>query len=100
MLKQTFVSGDGVKSEVIWNNDSAEVRTSQRVDGIIDEFRRDSENINHKAAGRLAARIPTELFYRWRKEWRDQHSDKWEWRTWLAMRLNSPDYSHLRNQKI
>jgi len=48
------------------------------------------------SALRHAATVPIILYQAWRKEWREKYSDKWEWRTFLAMKLNSADYAYLR----
>lgn len=67
------------------------------VQSILDQNQRDrSLGHNPKAMGRHAARVPLPLLETWRQEWRANHADKWEWSTYLAMKLNSRDYSHLR----
>lgn len=97
---EVFHSLHGVRSEVRINDDSIEVKRTQRVDHILDGFREQSETVNRKAAGRIAARIPIETYHAWRDEWRKNHSDRWEWTTFLASRLNNPDFKKLRNQKL
>lgn len=99
-LVETFTSVNGVRSEVRINDDSIEVKRTQRVDKIIDGFRHQSENINRKSSMRIGARIPVETYWSWHDEWRRHHSDRWEWKTFLVQRLNNPDYKFLRNQKL
>jgi len=101
------IDSDGITSTYLtdYNEDSGighlETIQSGRINGkIVDEFRSDSASRNQFAQGRLAARIPITVYNSWRKEWRSNHSDKWEWTTWLTMRLNSNDYAYLRNQKL
>jgi hypothetical protein len=90
----------GVRTEITHDDDGMTVKRTQRVDKIIDSLRHDSENVNRKAAGRIGARIPIETYYAWRDEWKKKHADRWEWPTFLAQRINNPDYSKLRNQKL
>lgn len=54
---------------------------------------------NKQAHGRLAATIPTVTYLKWRKEWKERHRDKWEWDTFLAMRLNSNEWKFLRTSE-
>ena len=64
---------------------------------ILDEAHRLRNTEQRKGAAlRHAATVPINLYQGWRKEWRRKYSDKWEWRTYLAMKLNSPDYAYLR----
>ena len=100
MTIEVFTSLHGVRSELRINEDSVEVKRTQRVDGIIDEFRRQSENINRKADMRVAARVPIETYMSWKQEWKRQHADRWDWKTFLAQRINNPDFKFLRNQKL
>lgn len=100
MTIEVFNSLHGVRSEVRINEDSIEVKRSQRVDQIIDGFREQSENVNRKAAMRIGARIPIETYMSWRQEWARQHADRWDWKTFLAQRINNPDFKFLRNQKL
>ena len=92
---------DGItESEVHFNeDDTIDVKRTQKVDWI-DSFRHESEFINRKAQGRIAARVPMDLHLAWVREWKEKHSDKWELQTFLAMKVNSPDYKHLRNQTL
>ena len=46
--------------------------------------------------GYVAAEIPITVFQEWRKDWRKNHSDKWEWKTYIAQKLNSRDYLKFR----
>lgn len=97
---EVFETLHGVRSEVRINDDSIEVKRTQRVDRIIDGFRQQSETPNRRAASRIGARVPIETYNAWRDEWRRHHADRWEWPTFLVMRLNDSDYKYLRNQKL
>jgi hypothetical protein len=100
MTVEVFHSLHGVRSEVRINEDSIEVKRSQRVDQIIDGFRQQSEHMNRKADTRIGARIPIETYMAWKHEWKRQHADRWDWKTFLAQRINNPDFKFLRNQKL
>jgi hypothetical protein len=93
-------SAYGIRREITFENDSIVEKRFQRVDTIIDDFRQKSESVNKKAANRVVATIPRLTFFAWREEWKQKFSDKWTFATWLAMRLNSSDYSKLRNQRL
>ena len=99
-IRDIFKGADGVHTETVWREDGIEFRNHQDIGNMVEEFRRESENVNRRAAGRLAARIPLVVYNDWKNEWRTKHSDKWDWQTFLAMRVNSYDYSYLRNQKL
>lgn len=67
------------------------------IQAILDQNQADrSMGPNRRALGRHAGRIPLTLLDSWRKEWERKHSDKWEWKTFLVMRMNDRDYSYLR----
>lgn len=101
MSVEVFTSLHGVRSEVRFNDDETiEVKRTQRVDRIVDGFRQESETINRKASGRIAARIPIDTYMAWKQEWKQRHADRWDWTTWLASRLNDADYKYLRNSNL
>ncbi len=100
MADTVIWSPNGIKTEVTHDDTGIVVKRTQRVDTIIDSLRHDSEHVNRKAAGRVAARIPLSTLWEWKDEWRKKYADKWEWTTFMAMRINNPDYSKLRNQKL
>jgi hypothetical protein len=97
---ETFVSPSGVKTEMRVEDDGIVVKRTQRVDHIIDSLREQSETVNRKASGRIGARIPIETYMNWKAEWKRHHADRWEWKTFLVMRLNDADYKYLRNQTL
>lgn len=100
-MKDRFVSNSGIVTNVHWDDDGADFEYVQRVDNIIDSFKAETDlGHNRLAAGRLAARVPITTHLSWVNEWREKHADKWELKTFLAMKVNSSDYSKLRNQKI
>ena len=40
--------------------------------------------------------VDSVTYHNWRKEWRANHSDKWEWKTWVTMKLRDRDFSKYR----
>ena len=40
------------------------------------------------------------LFYKWKKEWKENHADRWEWKTYLAMKVRDRDYDKLRTSEM
>lgn len=97
--KLTFDDGIAQSTVHFHNDDTVDIQRTQRVDWL-DSFRHESENINTKAAGRIAARVPMDLHLSWVREWQENHSDKWELKTYLAMKVNSPDFKKFRNQTL
>lgn len=76
---------------------SADEMSGRATQAILDQNARDrAEGHNPHAIGRHAARVPLTLLESWRQDWKRNHKDKWEWSTFLAMKLNSADYKHLR----
>ena len=101
MSKDTFQNLDGSTTIAHWDDKGVTVEHKQRVDHIMDGFREESAMGHNKiAAGRLAARVPITTHFEWVREWQENHSDKWELKTYLAMKVNSPDFKKLRNQVI
>jgi len=101
--KDVFVSSAGVVTEAIWDDEGVTLKTSQRVDPIIDNFRRLSEmGHNTKAVGRLAASVPVDIHNRWVKEWRDtcQRAGTLTLKEFLAVKINSSEGAVFRNQRI
>ncbi len=101
-MPELLISDDGItRTEVNISNGEAIVKTTQDVTNILDTnaFWRNNARQNSKEI-RLAASIPTNEYYKWQKEWRETMADKWTWRTFLAMRLNSRDYSKFRTEDM
>lgn len=51
---------------------------------------------NSKSHFKHAGRVPIGLHAIWKKEWREKYRETWTWQTFLAMKLNSREYEHLR----
>jgi hypothetical protein len=49
-----------------------------------------------KADVKVVASVAVGLYTTWYKEWKQKYHDKWTWKTFVAMKLNSNDYSKLR----
>jgi len=55
---------------------------------------------NSRAQTRMVASIPLVVYHNWKKEWRASHHSNWTWQTFLAMKINSRDYSKLRTSDM
>lgn len=76
---------------------SQDLMSARNVQSILDtNAERRAMGPNRKAHGRLVASVPNVIHNEWKKEWREKYADKWEWMTFVAMKLNSRDYSYLR----
>ncbi len=87
---------NGTRSKLYVSDDALVIQDEMDAQPIIDA---NAEMRNGAGMGRngyLAARIPVTIYYEWRKDWRRNHSDKWEWKTYLAQKLNSKDWLKLR----
>ena len=64
---------------------------------IIDHNARMRETAKRSRNGSThVATIPADLHMQWRMDWRRNHSDKWSWKTYLAMKLNNKDWVKFR----
>lgn len=90
-------------TELILEHDQVVLRHAFDAQPVLDQNSRE-RNMPQRGSPRMgakkAASIPTPLYHLWRKEWREKHADKWTWHTFLAMRLNSRDYSYLRTSDM
>lgn len=59
-----------------------------------------SGEFNRNAVMRPVASIPITMYREWQKEWRGKYAQSWTWQTYLAMKLNSRDYSQLRTSDL
>jgi hypothetical protein len=57
-------------------------------------------SVNRRAHMKPAATIPLVIYHNWKKEWRTQYRQSWTWQTYLAMKINSRDYSKLRTSDM
>lgn len=103
MKKLQSWNSNGTYSDVRVNDDeliSRDIMPGHAVQSILDgnhELRATRQN--PKAFGRHAARIPKTVWTEWRKQWMTTHRQDWTWQTFLAMKLNSRDYSHLKTHE-
>jgi len=103
MNKEVFDSVHGVRTTAIFDDEGVTFKYEQDVAPILDVFKEQSaQGHNPNAIGRLAASVPIHLHTQWVKEWEDKHkpSGVIELKPFLAMKINSPEYAYLRNQKI
>lgn len=98
-----FVSSAGIVTEAIWDDEGVTINTRQRVDPIIDTFRKLSDiGPNRKAAGRIAASVPLDVHMKWVREWENtfKRAGTLDLKAFLAMKINSSEGAPFRNQRI
>jgi hypothetical protein len=99
-------NGNGTYTELRVSDDeiiSRDVMPGQYVQNILDvnsRFRAEGRQPNRNAHGRLAASIPLPIYTEWRKSWMTKYKDDWSWKTYLTMKINSRDYSHLKTNEM
>lgn len=99
-------NGNGTETIIRFDDDeliSTDVMSGRNVQSILDTnaaFRAQGRRPNKNAHGRLAASIPIPVYTEWRKQWREKYRDDWTWKTFLTMKLNSRDYSHLKTNEM
>lgn len=101
-MKKINAGSDGISSSQIWVG-SDEIRTIETMDAqpILDQNQRlRSAGVAHRKGMRHVATIDRITYHNWRKEWKQRHADKWEWKTWLAMKLRDRDYSKFRTSDM
>lgn len=101
-MRREVLGGNAVATTIAHFDDNEliieERMSEQVVKDILDHNQkvRSAGLRNRNAHGRLAASIPIGLYNKWRKEWRERGRDNWEWRTFLAMKLNSREWAFLK----
>lgn len=94
------VNPNGTRTEIYVGEKEIVTRDTMDAQPIIDE---NAALRNHGGKmgrnGYLAAQIPITIYVEWRKDWKRNHSDKWEWKTYLAQKLNSKDWLKLRTME-
>ena len=101
MSRILFSDNGYAKTHLEFHRGELIISRSQDVAPILDENQRiRSIQQSSKQDMRLAARVPMVDYQRWRREWRENHADKWEWQTYLTMKLNSSDYSKFRTEDM
>lgn len=96
---KTFDLGEnwnGTRSKIHVDNDSLVIQDVMDAQPILDANARMRSQGQRMKSGYLAASIPVTIYYEWRKDWKMNHSDKWEWKTYLAQKLNSREWLKLR----
>lgn len=90
-------------TETIIHQDSEHLVTEevQDVTPVLDrnqELR--SQSHNKKAHMKPVASIPLVVYHNWKKEWKSIYRQHWTWQTYLAMKINSRDFSKLRTSDL
>ena len=94
-----------------WGNETeihisdSEIITTEKqtnVQLILDANRRlrnDGGGLRKKGL-RHVARIDMVTYHNWRKEWREKYADKWEFKTYFAMKLRDRDFDKFRTSDM
>ena len=100
MSKHSLGYSGAIETRVHFEGDemiTEDIMHAKQVQAILDQNQADrSMGHNRFARGRHAARIPLPMLHDWRQDWEKNHTDKWEWQTFLISKINSRDYSKLR----
>jgi hypothetical protein len=100
MKKIALEQGAHGTSTEIWIGDN-EIITVEKANAkpLLDQNQRlRNAGVHRKGGMRPVASVDVVTFHNWKKEWRERHSDKWTWQTYLAAKLNDRDYSKFRTQ--
>ncbi len=101
-MKRFSLGHDGVTETIIdLSDDEIIARDVQDVTPILDQnqtLRGERQNLGSNF--RHVGSIPVTIFHEWRKEWRNKYAKDWTWKTYLAMKMNSRDYSQLRTSDL
>lgn len=102
MSKDIFYSEGGNKTELVWEGDSVVLKNTQDM-GVIDanlqRLREAAENRNRIAGMRWVGSIPTTIYADWQREYRGKSQDV-SWNQFLAMKINSSDFTKLRTERV
>lgn len=93
------VSPTGVHHRIHISDDEliTEEFTPTSVDKAIVDSARALQGLHQQGSGlRHAARVPINLWNKWREEWEAGPCKDFTWATFEAMKLNSSDHSYLR----
>lgn len=78
---------------------TADVTPGNRIQKILDVNNRHRiDGVRENGLLRPAASIDPVIYMGWKRDWRENHRDKWTWKTYLVMKLNSRDFSYFRTQ--
>lgn len=96
-MKDVFWTRDGVRNEVTWRDNEAEVSRFQPVDHIIDSVHEASKLTQNKTAHmKFAGRVPVDLHNQWTAEGRERGLEGDTLHAFLINKLNDANYKKLR----
>lgn len=102
-MSRILLTDNGVtQTHLDFHHGELVIHRQQDVEPILDENVHIRNHLQQSARQdmRLAARVPMIDYQRWRREWRETSVDKWEWQTFLTMKLNSRDYAKFRTEDM
>ena len=103
-MKRLSLGGNwtGTESEILISDKEIIVlEKAQNVTPLLDQ----NLQLRNAGGGRRRglhhiARVDAITHHNWKKEWKQKYSDKWEWKTYLAMKLRDRDYSKFRTSDM
>lgn len=101
-MRKMSLGFDGISESQIWISGD-EIHTIQTMDAqpILDQNQRvRNAGAGPKRSMHHVATIDLVTHHNWKKEWRQKYADKWEWKTYLAMKLRDRDYSKFRTSDM
>ena len=83
--------------DYVEDGDSVVLRKSQPTEPILEEVKQlKGLYTGSHTHGYHVAKVPIVLHFKWQKEWKERHSSKFTWQTYLGMKLNSSEYKNFR----
>ncbi len=96
-------NSSGSESEVLISDSELIVVEKQNVTPLLEANQRlRNAGVARRRGMQHVGRVDMVTYTNWKKEWQERHSDRWEWKTYISMKLRDRDYSKFRtsDQKI
>lgn len=90
----------GSESEMLISDSEIIVTETMNVTPLLEANQRlRNAGVAHRRGMRHVGRVDMVTYTNWKKEWK-KVADKWEWKTFLAMKLRDRDYSKFRTSDM
>ena len=91
----------GHKTQMLISDNEIITTEEANVTPLLDSNQRmRNEGEGRKKSMRHVASVDLITYHNWRKEWKARHADKWEWKTYLSLKLRDRDYSKFRTSDM
>ena len=101
MSKRDIITSlDGVRTVLDWDESGVNISRFQDASPIVRRVHDLSQNRNKKAGLQYAGSVPVDLHNQWVEEAKKRGLEGQEVMAYCKMKLNSPEYSRLRNQTL